>query len=213
MRVLLAVVALAGGIVVVGPAHAAPAVIRDFKAVQGRDGYVAVTGRVVQDGAAVAGAAIELTYVPKGRPGDSLFVPLKGDTAGRFALRGQLPHDGTWTVVYGSVSRTITSNTKYVTRVVKADATPERPRKGGTVKVTGGLQQFVGSPIDNGSWRSLKKRNLTVWFQAKGAKKWVRKGAYGTSFKATRDGSWQIRYSGGTDWLRSTSKPDYIDVR
>ncbi|GAA3212527.1 hypothetical protein [Actinocorallia longicatena] len=205
MRVLLTAVALLAGAVVAGPAHAAAAQIRDLRAVQGKDGFVAVTGRVVQDGKGVAKAPVGLTYVPKGRPGDSLYVPLTGDSQGRFALRHVLPHDGTWTAAYGTTSRKITSNTRYKTGFSRVKIT----RKGGRSVVSARLVQYVGSPIENGSWSSLKGR-VKISFRKKGSKTFVSRGTFTVkgTFKKTLTGgagTWRLRYAGGTEWLAVTA--------
>jgi hypothetical protein len=208
VRASALVIVLLGGVVVAGPAHAAAAGFRDFKAVQGKDGHVAVTGRVVKDGKGVAGAHLGLTYVPKGHSGDSLWVPLTASSSGRFALRHLLPHDGTWKIAYGSVSKKITSNTRYVSGIGAVKAV----RKGGSVTLGGKLRQYVGSPIENGSWKTLTGK-VTVSYRSSAKGAWVRKGSFTAkgTFKRTftgGGGTWRLRYAGGPE-----QRPVTVDIR
>ncbi|GAB3661563.1 hypothetical protein GCM10027589_23940 [Actinocorallia lasiicapitis] len=206
MRASALVIALLAGTVVAGPAHAAGPEISGFTTVQGKNGYVAVTGRIVNGGAGVPGARVELTYVPKGAAGDSLYTPLVTDRQGRFALKRLLPHDGSWTAAYGTVKKKIVSNTKYVTGFSKPKAVKAGKKK---VTVSGILVQYNGSPIQAGAWHRLNGK-VTVWFRPKGKKKFKRqavlhvKGPFKRTFAAGA-GTWRLRYAGGADWLPSVS--------
>ncbi|WP_418957765.1 hypothetical protein [Streptomyces tritici] len=103
------------------------------------------------------------------------------------------------------------------TRVVSVNAAPEPVRKGATVTVTGGLQQYK-----NGAWTLYAGQPVGLWFQAKGssAYKLVASGKSaangGVSLKttATVDGTYLIRYLGTSTstHFHSSAVGDFVDV-
>jgi protocatechuate 3,4-dioxygenase beta subunit len=135
---------------------------------------------------------------------------VKGDAHWRVILPGVTNDD----VVIPRVEAQVFVNAKTKSRV-SANAGPEPIRRGKKLTVKGKVTDWVG-----GTWRPVKSATVAVYFRAKGSQKWHfiawdrtdRSGIYSAKFKATRDGSWQVRFSDDDHfWVASPS--DYVDVR
>jgi hypothetical protein len=208
------------------PASAATATqIQTFTVAQGGNGRVAVSGRLVHaDGSPVAKADVEIYFTPNGRDDDSVTQVTITGNDGRFALKGQSPHDGFWKATFAGTAADSASttprrwlNTRYVTRIVKFNASATSAKQ--TVQVVGGLQGYHGSPVRVGDWKNLRGR-VSVYFRAKGTTtfRWKAfaatdaKGRFRKVIKAG-DGTWVVRYPGAANYLKSTTRNDYVNAR
>ncbi|MEV3854059.1 hypothetical protein AB0J38_06995 [Streptomyces sp. NPDC050095] len=107
--------------------------------------------------------------------------------------------------------------TRRATRIASLNAGPEPVTKGKSVRVTGFLQEA------NSGWKPMKYTRVSLYFQAKGSTAWTyvtagktdSTGWVALNGKATKDGTWVIRYyaSGDSTHFYSTSYADYVDVR
>jgi hypothetical protein len=227
VRAIVVAAALLGTMLsAASPASAATATrIRSFTVAQGANGRVAVSGRLVHaDGTPVARADVEIYFTPNGRDDDTVTEVDTTGTDGRFALGGLSPHDGFWKATFagtdadsGSTTARRWLNTRYLTRIAKFNASATSARK--TVQVVGLLQGFHGSPVQVGDWKALRGR-VTVYFRAKGARKFRWKAfatadAKGRFHKVIKsgDGTWMVRFAGASDYLKSTSRTDYVNAR
>jgi hypothetical protein len=135
---------------------------------------------------------------------------VKGDAHWRVTLPGVTNDD----VVIPRVEAQVFVNAKTKSRV-SANAGPEPLKRGKKLTVKGKVTDWVG-----GKWRPVRSATAGVYFRAKGSHQWHfiawtrtdRYGHYSAKFKATRDGSWQVRFS-DDDHFWDASPSDYVDVR
>ncbi|MEV3856008.1 carboxypeptidase-like regulatory domain-containing protein [Streptomyces sp. NPDC050095] len=107
--------------------------------------------------------------------------------------------------------------TRRATRIASLNAGPEPVTKGKPVRVTGFLQEA------NSGWKPMKNTRVSLYFRPKGSTTWSyvtagktdSTGWVALTGKATKDGTWVIRYfaSGDSTHFYSTSYEDYVDVR
>lgn len=163
-----------------------------------RGDQATVTGWIVQDDVdwsdPLAKARIEVDYVPK--KGAARHVSAGTNAHGRFQARVPVAMSGCLYVRYRADTRHLASERKYcVDARTKTGFSKFRafPRKNAAVGVAGVLLQRT-----NG-WRALVHQKVTVYFQADGSSRWVKKGvlvtnshgAFAKTFKRQHEGTWR----------------------
>jgi hypothetical protein len=104
---------------------------------------------------------------------------------------------------------------RIVTRIAGNDANPEPVHAGGTVTVTGTLEQ------ERSGWHAMPAQRIYLYFQPTGAKKWTyvaggrtdRHGHATLHGRATRSGRWLLQYFGDTTHFDSYGRADSVTVQ
>ncbi|MET9296392.1 hypothetical protein [Streptomyces sp. NPDC003077] len=102
------------------------------------------------------------------------------------------------------------------TRLPGFHGTPQRPREGRSLVLTGTLQQHL-----NSGWKTYARRPVEIWYRPAGSRTWARKavvttdsrGTYRKTFTAGKDGWWKAVHVGDGTHYSTTSATDWIDVR
>lgn len=150
---------------------------------------------------------------------------VRTDADGRYSTEVPVVARGGWFVSYlgqwpqyASVTWAtddLLYSTRNKTRFTGFNAAPEPVRRGDTLKLSGRLERFAG-----GTWKVAARRRVHIYFRPKGAKTWQLvaqastdwHGRFGRSVKATRDGTWQIRYEATRNDHGASSDGDYVNV-
>ncbi|HEX2316941.1 MAG TPA: hypothetical protein VHJ17_24555 [Thermomonospora sp.] len=177
-------------------------------------------------GRGVSDAKVRLEFSRDGRNWEAVSEEVPDSATGLFTLSAPARHTGRWRIraaalpYYYTSPGTVSSGVvtaKDKTRFIRFDASPEPVVKGRTLTVQGTLQRRA----QDGVWRSLGNRQVTVYFQAKGTATWQAMGTATTDgrgrlskrFKAVRDGSWRVTFTGGPLIMPVRSSADFVDVR
>ncbi|MFI0448267.1 hypothetical protein [Actinomadura sp. 6N118] len=144
------------------------------------------------------------------------------DAKGDFKLAPVADRDGYWRVIVDDPHRYLPGpsaptfvDVRHRTAFTSFNASPEPVKKGRTLTISGKLNRHVGS------WRPGPGAKVYVYFKANGTSQWIRMavvktgrdGSFRKGFKASRDGTWQAAYKGGTAYLGVWSTTDHVDVR
>ncbi|MFI1018066.1 hypothetical protein [Streptomyces sp. NPDC020965] len=101
------------------------------------------------------------------------------------------------------------------TRIASVNAGPEPVKKGGTLTVTGIAGERAGT-----KWKALDDTSVQLWFRATDSTVWSRV-AYDTTdsagrasfkVKATKAGTWNIRYYGNPTRMNAVGTGDHVKV-
>jgi hypothetical protein len=168
----------------------------------------------------LANGTARLYYSPDNQVWQSARGQARSGADGVIALAQHAWADGYWKLEVNSFGAEPVSVTSPLIKVRKRawfpsfEASPELVRKGGKLKVSGGL----ANSYDGGQ---LRNRKVVIWFRSQGSKTWRKlaavatnsHGAFSKTFKAGRDGYWRATYAGDTVYFSATSVSYHVDVR
>ncbi|KAB2369596.1 hypothetical protein F9B16_36670 [Actinomadura montaniterrae] len=187
-------------------------------------GSLEVTGNLVGDWGAIAGAPVSLEFSTDGKTWTRAASSTTTASGGFvfFAADDRTKKDGYWRVRYAGdalykplVTAPTFIDVRYGTSIAGFNASPEPVKKGKSLTVKGQLFRFMDKKLAG------PNAPVSIYFQAKGSSKWSQvavvktasSGWFSKTFKASKDGTWMASYNGSANYLASNKPTDYVDVK
>ncbi|MGI5324765.1 hypothetical protein [Actinomadura nitritigenes] len=187
-------------------------------------GSLEVTGKLVGDWGAIAGAPVLLEFSTDRKTWTRATYNTT-TAAGGFDFLTADEHtetDGYWRVRYagdGLYKPLVTTPTyvdvRYGTSIAGFNASPEPVKNGKSITVKGQLFRYMDKQLPG------PNAPVSIYFQAKGSSKWTQvavvktasNGWFSKTFKAAQDGTWRASYNGSAAYLASNKPTDFVDVQ